>query len=144
MSSFATDSVESNGLVSFLEYAQLNSVMALYEGACYAPNMSAFNSTAFRLLGPLLVLLFAVALTWIIQKLQPRLQQRNMDMSVSYSGTLAVTVLFVFSNVSMDCLWGKFQALLLCMPSVVHLTKIPKKESFTFCSYLFGRSRRAP
>ena len=61
MSSFATDSVESNGLVSFLEYAQLNSVMALYEGACYAPNMSAYNSTAFRLLGPLLVLLFAVA-----------------------------------------------------------------------------------
>jgi hypothetical protein len=36
-------------------------VMALYEGACYAPNMSAYNSTAFRLLGPLLVLLFAVA-----------------------------------------------------------------------------------
>ncbi len=100
MSSFATDSVESNGLVSIMEYAQVNSVMALYEGACYAPNTSAYNSTAFKLVGPLLVLLFAVAWTWIIQKLQPRLKQRNIDISVSYSGTLAVTVLFVFSNVS--------------------------------------------
>ena len=62
--------------------------------------MSAYNATAFKLIGPLLVLLFAVAWTWIIQKLQPRLQQRNIDLSVSYSGTLAVTVLFVFSNVS--------------------------------------------
>jgi hypothetical protein len=61
--------------------------------------MSAYNTTAFKMIGPLLVLLFAVVWTWIIQKLQPRLQQRNIDISVSYSGTLAVTFLFVFSNV---------------------------------------------
>ena len=122
----------------------MRSIVAMYQDACYAPSMSAYNATAFKLIGPLLVVLFAVAWTWIIQKMQRRLRRRNIDISVSYGGTLAVTVLFVFSNVSMDCLWGKFQALLLCMPSVVHLTKIPKKESFTFCSYLFGRSRRAP
>jgi hypothetical protein len=46
------------------------------------------------------VLLFAVAWTWIIQKLQPKLQQRNIDIVVSYSGSIAVTVLFAFSNVA--------------------------------------------
>jgi hypothetical protein len=46
------------------------------------------------------VLLFAVAWTGIIRQLQPKLQQRNVDFSATYSGTLAVTVLFVFSSVS--------------------------------------------
>jgi hypothetical protein len=98
--SFAGDTGQADGLVAILEFAQVHSVAAVYRDACYAPSMSAYNATAFKLIGPLLVLLFAVAWTWIIQKLQPRLQQRNMDLSVSYSGTLAVTVLFVFSNVS--------------------------------------------
>jgi hypothetical protein len=97
---FAADADQPDGLVTILEFAQVHSVAAMYRDACYAPSMSAYNATAFKLIGPLLVLLFAVAWTWIIQKLQPRLQQRNMDLSVSYSGTLAVTVLFVFSNVS--------------------------------------------
>jgi hypothetical protein len=79
---------------------QMHSVAAVYEGTCYAPSMSAYNATAFKLIGPLLVLLFAVGWTWIIQKLQPRLQQRNIDISASYSGTLAVVALFVFSNVA--------------------------------------------
>jgi hypothetical protein len=100
MSSFLADDNQPDGLVAILEYAQVHSVAAMYRDACYAPSMSAYNATAFKLIGPLLVLLFAVAWTWIIQKLQPRLQQRNIDISVSYSGTLAVTVLFVFSNVS--------------------------------------------
>jgi hypothetical protein len=99
MSSFASNSDESSALVTILEYAQARPIVAMYSGACYAPSMSAYNATAFKLIGPLLVLLFAVAWTWIIQKLQPRLQQRNMDLNVSYSGTLAVTFLFVFSNV---------------------------------------------
>ncbi len=98
---FAEDAGEQelDGLVTILEFAQLRSIAAMYQGACYAPSMSAYNATAFKLIGPLLVLLFAVAWTWIIQKLQPRLQQGNIDISVSYSGTLAVTFLFVFSNV---------------------------------------------
>jgi hypothetical protein len=100
MSSFLADGNESDGLVTILEFAQVHSVAAMYRDACYAPSMSAYNATAFKLIGPLLMLLFAVAWTWIIQKLQPRLQQRNIDLSVSYSGTLAVTVLFVFSNVT--------------------------------------------
>jgi hypothetical protein len=97
---FAADADQPDGLVAILEFAQMHSVAAMYRDACYAPSMSAYNATAFKLIGPLLVLLFAVAWTWIIQKLQRRLQQRNIDISVSYSSTLAVTVLFVFSNVS--------------------------------------------
>jgi hypothetical protein len=106
MSSFAeifggnTDERERDALATILEFSQVHSVAAMYRDACYAPSMSAYNATAFKLIGPLLMLLFAVAWTWIIQKLQPRLQQRNIDLSVSYSGTLAVTVLFLFSNVS--------------------------------------------
>ncbi len=98
--SFAADTDQPNALVAILEFAQVHSVAAVARGACYAPSMSAYNATAFKLIGPLLVLLFAVAWTWIIHRLQLRLQQRNIDLSVSYSGTLAVTVLFVFSNVS--------------------------------------------
>jgi hypothetical protein len=97
---FAADTDEPDTLATILEFAQVHSVAAMYREACYAPSMGAYNATAFKLIGPLLVLLFAVAWTWIIQKLQPRLQQRNIDISASYSGTLAVTVLFVFSNVS--------------------------------------------
>jgi hypothetical protein len=100
ISSFAANADESSAVSAILEYAQVRSVLAMYEGACYAPSMSAYNATAYRLIGPLLVLLFAVAWTCMIQKLQPRLQQRNIDLSVSYSGTLAVVVLFVFSNVA--------------------------------------------
>jgi hypothetical protein len=100
ISSFAANADESNAVSAIHEYAQVRSVVAMYEGACYAPSMSAYNATAFKLIGPLLVLLFAVAWTWIIQKLQPRLQQRNINLSVSFSGTLAVVILFVFSNVA--------------------------------------------
>jgi hypothetical protein len=99
MSSFLADDDQSDGSVSILEYAQVHSVVAMYQSACYAPSMSAYNATAFKLIGPLFVFMFAVTWTWIIQKLQPRLKQRNIDISASYSGTLAVTVLFVFSNV---------------------------------------------
>ena len=99
MSSFLADGDQSDEIITFLQYAQVHSVAAMYRDACYAPSMSAYNTTAFKLIGPLIVLLFAIAWTWIIQKLQPRLQQRNIDISVSYSGTLAVTFLFVFSNV---------------------------------------------
>ena len=54
-----------------------------------------------KLIGPLCVLLlFAVAWTCIIRKLQPKLQQRNIDITVSYSGSITVTLLFVFSNVA--------------------------------------------
>ncbi len=100
MSSYLADGNQSNGVVAIFEYAQMHSIVAMYQNACYAPSMSAYNATAFKLIGPLLVLLFAVAWTWIIRKLQPRLRRRNIDISVSYGGTLAVTVLFVFSNVS--------------------------------------------
>jgi hypothetical protein len=100
MSSFAVSVDESNGSSAVLEYAQVRSIVALYEGACYARSTGAYYATVFKLVGPLLVLLFALAWTWIIQKLQPRLQQRGINISVSYSGTIAVTVLYVFSSVA--------------------------------------------
>lgn len=102
MSAFATaNSGETNDAISrILEYFQASSIAALYEGACYAPSLSAYDATALKLVGPLFVLIFAVAWTWIFHKLQSRLQQRGIDISVSYSGSIAVTILFVFSNVA--------------------------------------------
>ncbi len=100
ISSFAANSDESSAVSAILEYAQMRSIVAMYKGACYAPDMTAYNATAFKLIGPLLVFVFAFVWTWIMQKLQPMLQQRNIDISVSYSGTLAVTILFVFSSVT--------------------------------------------
>jgi hypothetical protein len=100
MSSFAINADESNAASAILEYAQVRSIVAMYEGACYASSMSAYNATAFKLIGPLLVFMFAVLWTWIIQKLQPMLLQRNIDISVSYSGTLAVVLLFIFSSIA--------------------------------------------
>lgn len=97
MSSFATDSVESDALASILQYSQVHTLVAFYEGACYAPNMSAYTSTAFKLVGPMFLVLFVVAWTYIVQKLQRR---RKIDMNVTYSGTLAAALLFSFSNVS--------------------------------------------
>lgn len=100
MSSFAADASDSDAVLAILEFSQVHSLVALYESACYAPSLSAYNATAFKLIGPILVLAFAVAWTWAIQKRTPWLQQRGFDMNVSYSGTLAVTILFVYSNVA--------------------------------------------
>jgi hypothetical protein len=99
MSSFASfdDSNTSNVI---LEYSQIRSIFAMYSGACYAPDFSAYNATAVKLIGPLFVLVFTVVWTWILQTLQPKLQQRNIQIRVSFSGTLIVTVMFVFSSVA--------------------------------------------
>ena len=97
MSSFATVADDSNAFATVLEYAQVHSVVAMYQNACYAPSMSAYNATALKLIGPLLVLLFVVAWTKAIQKLQ---QRNSVDIRVSYSSTIVVAVLFVFSNVA--------------------------------------------
>jgi hypothetical protein len=100
MSSFASSLDESNASNAILHYSQFQSIVSLHSKACYALNMSAYSATLAGLIGPLFVLVFAVAWTWIILVLQPRLQQRSIDMSVSYSGTLAVSILFVFSSVA--------------------------------------------
>jgi hypothetical protein len=97
MSSFATNANDSDAVVHIVGFSQMRSIFI--EFACYAPSMSAYNATAFKLIDPLFVLVFAFAWTWIIQKLQPWLQQRNVEVTVSYSGTLAVTLLFAFSKV---------------------------------------------
>ena len=62
--------------------------------------MSAYDVTVANLIGPCFVLLFSIAWTRLLNDLKPRLQRRGVDIDVSYSGTFAVTLLFVFSNVS--------------------------------------------
>jgi hypothetical protein len=100
MSSFASSLDESNTSNTILHYSQFQSIVSWYSQACYAPNMSAYNATVARLIGPLFVLVFSVAWTRILLSLQPRLQQRNIEINVSYSGTIAVSILFVFSSVA--------------------------------------------
>jgi hypothetical protein len=100
MSSFASSVDESGASSAILQFSQFRSIFAVYSGACYAPDFSAYNATAAGLIGPLFVLVFAVAWTWVLRALQLKMQQRNIQISVSYSGTLIVTLLFVFSSVA--------------------------------------------
>lgn len=105
MSLFATFSISStslfaNSFAKILEFAQMRSIVTLYPLACYAPGMKAYNAKVFSLVGPLFVLLFALTWTCIIKALHPRLLQYNTDIAISYSGTLSVTILFVFSSVT--------------------------------------------
>jgi hypothetical protein len=100
ISSFASSLEETNSSNAILEYAQFHSIVAAYSGACYAPDMSAYNATAARLSGPIFVLLFTVAWTWILGELQPLLQKRSIQISVSYSGALIASMMFVFSSVT--------------------------------------------
>ena len=100
MSSFASSLDESSPSSAILEYSQFRSIFAVYSGACYAPDMGAYSATAARLIGPFFVLVFAVTWTWILRELEPKLQQRNIQISTSYSATLIVTVMFVFSSVA--------------------------------------------
>jgi hypothetical protein len=100
VSSFAANPDESNGSFAVLEFAQVRSLLSLYEGACFAPSMTAYEATAAKLSGPIFVLLFTAGWTRIIQALQPRLQQLGIDASASFEGTFAAAGLFVFSGVS--------------------------------------------
>jgi hypothetical protein len=103
MSSFALSLDESSPTI-LLQFSQFQSIVSLfsslYSKACYAPSVTAYNATLARLIGPLFVLAFAVAWARIILALQPRLQKRNIEINISYSGTLAVSILFVFSSVA--------------------------------------------
>ena len=98
MSSFASSLDESSSSKAILEYSQFRSIFAVYSGACYAPDMSAYGATAAKLIGPLFVLVFTVTWTWILRALEPKLQQRNIQIGASYSATLIVAVMFVFSS----------------------------------------------
>jgi hypothetical protein len=101
ISSFA--SLPSSGDSSndaFMEMSLLGSLVSFVAGSCYASDVSAYRATAYQLIGPLFVLFFSLSWTWILRALQPRLRQRNIQIEISYSGTLAAVVLFVFSKVS--------------------------------------------
>jgi hypothetical protein len=100
VSSFAVNTDKSDGSVAILEFFQVQPLLSQYEGACFAPSMSAYDATAAKLTGPSLVVAFTAGWTGIIQVLQPRLQQRNIDITVSFGGTLAAAGLFMFSSVS--------------------------------------------
>jgi hypothetical protein len=101
MAWFATSLDDSDrSEAQFFEIGLLRSLLAFYERACYAPDMSAYNATAARLIGSFFVLFFSLAWTCVLSALHPLLQLRNIDIQVSYSGTLVAVFLYVFSSVA--------------------------------------------
>jgi hypothetical protein len=100
MASFATNRDDSNRTNAILDISIVRSALAFYASACYAPNMSAFDATATRLVGSLFVLVFSMVWTWALSALQPRLQERNISIQVSFSGSFVTAILFVFSSVA--------------------------------------------
>jgi hypothetical protein len=99
ISSFALIPDNSTDSQWILQISQVRSLVTFAARACYGPSMSAYDATASRLIGPLFVFVFSAFWTWIVQALRPWLLQRNIQIQVSYSGTLAATILFVFSSV---------------------------------------------
>jgi hypothetical protein len=100
MAALASNRDDLEGSSAIFEYSLVHSALGWYKNSCYAPNMRAYDHTAAKLIGPLLIFMFSVAWTCMIQALQPRLQKRNINFHVSYGGTLAATTLFVFASLS--------------------------------------------
>ncbi len=100
LASTADASYSESGSKWAVVVAQFRSIFSLTSMSCWAPNMSAYDVTVANLIGPCFVLLFSIAWTRLLNDLKPRLQRRGIDMDLSYSGTFAVTLLFVFSNVA--------------------------------------------
>jgi hypothetical protein len=96
--SFASSLNDSSGSSAILEFFQVRSVVALFARSCYARNMSAYDAAAARLVGPLFVLLFSLAWTWLLRMLQLLLLQRGAFVQVSYGGTAISAILYVFSS----------------------------------------------
>jgi hypothetical protein len=100
MSSYAFDPGDSDFWFEILQISQFRSIFSFEVESCYALDMSAYHATAFQLTGPFFVLIFSAPSTWILRRIRARLQQHNINISVSYSGTLAATILYVFSSVA--------------------------------------------
>jgi hypothetical protein len=100
IASFASSHNGSTGSNAILDFFQARSIVALFSRSCYARNMSAYDASAAQLIGPVFVLLFSLAWTWLLQLLQPQLQKRNVFLAVSYGGTTISAILFVFSSAS--------------------------------------------
>jgi hypothetical protein len=103
MSSLASSVAASRSLSASkwaLVVAQFETFFSLTSLSCWAPNMSAYGVTVAKLTGPCVVLFFAVASTRLLNAFKPRLLHRGLEIDVSYSGTLSVTLLFVFSNIA--------------------------------------------
>jgi hypothetical protein len=98
MSSFSSSSNDQNFIT---EYVQVRSVVAtFFANACFARDMSAYDASVARLVGPVLVLFFSLTWTWMLRKLQSQLLQRNICIDVSYNGTIISATLFLFSAVA--------------------------------------------
>jgi hypothetical protein len=103
MSSFASsiDTYTSNRVSEWtLFVAQFNSIFSVTSLSCWAPNMSAYSVTVFKLLGPCFVLIFAIAWTRCLNVARSKLQLWGVEIVVSYSGSCAVTLFLVFSNLT--------------------------------------------
>jgi hypothetical protein len=101
VSSFASSPGSSSGPSSVLaQISQVQSLVAFASNACYAPSMSAYDTAASKLLGPLFVSFLSLAWTWMLTALRARLSLHNIQINLTYSGTLAATISVVYSNVA--------------------------------------------
>jgi hypothetical protein len=98
MATFSSSPHDTKYPREFIEYFELRPIVALLSRSCFARDMGAYEATAARLVGPVFVLVFSVVWTWLLQMLQPLLQQRRFSATVSYSGTFISAILFVFSS----------------------------------------------
>jgi hypothetical protein len=90
----------STDLISILAIFLGESTVSIFSSTCYALSLSAYHVTAMSLFPCLLVVIFAIFWTWMLRLLEPRLLLRNIQLKVSYSGTLSIAMLFIFSRVS--------------------------------------------
>jgi hypothetical protein len=70
--------------------AQFGSIFSLSSMSCWAPDMSAYDVTAAKLVGPCFVLLFSIAWTRLLNDLKPRLQRSTLRLLRWPSSALAV------------------------------------------------------
>jgi hypothetical protein len=78
---------------------QFDSIYSFYRASCYGPGIAAYDFTVMKLYGPLIVLVFALALTLLLKLAQPFLQRRNVVVDVSIVATCAHVILLIYSSV---------------------------------------------
>jgi hypothetical protein len=100
-SSGSQASESSTSISSWLpRVSQFESITSLSSKACYGTDIGAYSFTAMQLYGPAAVLMFALALTLVLEQAQPFLQRRSIRVEVSIRATVANVILLIFSSVS--------------------------------------------
>jgi hypothetical protein len=108
LSSFASTPPEFNAAAQssswFSTVTQFGSIMSLYDDSCYGLNMGAYEAVAAQLCGPAIVVVVSLLLTAAAKRLQPRcahfLQERKIDIQISFGATMVNVLLLLYSSVS--------------------------------------------